>query len=110
MLKWQQMTAYKWAVIFAPAPIEPARLAVRDPCQVAAQNIGSERYSHQERTHPEAPVAVHPAPVGAWVRLAVVAAMSFVEVPVSCHIASGCIVAFRNAVVCAPSLCSGAML
>ena len=33
-------------------------------------------------------------PVGTWVRLPVVAAMSFVEVPVSCHIASDCIVAF----------------
>ena len=72
----------------------PAHLAPRDQRQIATHNEYGKRHGHQKRAHPEAPVAVHSMPVRTWVRLTVVAAMSFVEVPVSCHIASGYIVAF----------------
>ena len=74
----------------------PALLAARDQRQVTTHNKDGERHCHQERAYPEAPVAMHPMPIGTWVRLTVVAAMSFVEVLVSCHIASDCIVAFGN--------------
>ena len=79
---------------FCACHFEPAHLAARDQRQIATHNEDGERHGHQERTHPEAPVAVHPMPIGTWVRLTMVAAMSFVEVPVSCHIASDSIVAF----------------
>jgi hypothetical protein len=108
---YRSIVTFTLAMFFlAPARVAPANLPPRDQRQVAAHNEDGERYGHQKSTHPEAPVAVHPMPVGTWVRLTVVAAMSFVEVPVSCHIASGSIVAFGNAVICGSSLCTVATL
>ena len=51
---------------------------------------------------------MHPMPIGTWVRLTMIAAVSFVEVPVSCHIASDSIVAFGDAAVCESSRRTGA--
>ena len=98
------------ALSFCACPFVPALLAARNQRQIATHNEDSERYSHQESAHPEAPISMHPMPIGTWVRLTVVAAMSFVEVPVSCHIASDYIVAFGDAVVCESSRHIGATL
>ena len=93
---------------FCACPFVPARLAVQDQRQIVAHNEDGECHGHQERTHPKTPVAVHPMPVGTGVLFTVVAAMSFVEVPVSCHVASDCIVALRTAAVRESSQRTGA--
>jgi len=63
-------------------------LVAWDPSQVAAHNVDGESCGHEERAHPEAPVAVHPLPIGPRTRFTLFATVSFVVVPVTCHIAS----------------------
>jgi hypothetical protein len=56
---------------------------MRNPRQVSAQNVNSERRTHKKRAHPETPVTVHPSPIGTRVRFAFVAAVAFWIVLVS---------------------------
>ncbi len=79
--------------------LRPPWLAAPNQRQVATQNEDSERYGHEQRTPPEAPVAVHPMPVGAGILFTMVATVSFVKVPVSCHNTSDCNVVFRKIAV-----------
>lgn len=87
--------------------LRPARLAARDQRQVITQNEDDERYGHKQHAHPEAPVAMHPMPVWAGVLFTMVATISFVVVPVSCHFAFLCIVRFLNPSVGEISLHTG---
>jgi hypothetical protein len=74
----------------------PPWLAAGNESEIVAHNEDGKCHGHEECTHPEAPVTVHPLPVGTWVRFTMVAAMSFSEMPVSSHIASSCVVAIRK--------------
>jgi hypothetical protein len=64
------------------------RLAARYPRKVSAQHINGDRGSHKDRTYPKAPVKVHPSPVGAGIRLTLLATISFAVVSVSGHLFS----------------------
>lgn len=59
-----------------------------NPCQVATENVNSERSRHEDRADPEAPVTMHALPVRTWIRLSAVATMSFKVMLVSCHLFS----------------------
>jgi hypothetical protein len=59
-----------------------------NPCQVATENVNSERSRHEDRADPEAPVTMHALPVGAGLRFAAVAAISFMVVLASGHLFS----------------------
>jgi hypothetical protein len=48
-----------------------------NPGEVSAQNIYSERRTHEEYADPEAPVTMHPSPVGTRVRFASTIAIAF---------------------------------
>ena len=64
------------------------RLGPWNPCQVATQNVDSERGSHEDSAYPEAPVAMHPSPVRARIGLTSVATISFQIVLAPCHLFS----------------------
>jgi len=59
-----------------------------NPCQVAAENVNSERSRHQDRADPEAPVTMHALPVRPGFRFTAVAAVSFLVVLASGHLFS----------------------
>jgi hypothetical protein len=61
-------------------------MAIWNPRQIATYNMDGERDSHEDFTYPEAPVTMHPSPVGT--RLTPVAAISFQVVLPSCHFVS----------------------
>jgi hypothetical protein len=65
-----------------------SRLVMRNPRKVAAENVDCESCCHQECANPEAPVAVHPLPVGAGTRFTVFTTLSLVIVLISGHISS----------------------
>ncbi len=60
-------------------------VAVRNPSQVAAENVNSERGRHEERTDPEPPVTMNTLPVRAGLGFTAVAAVSFMIVLASGH-------------------------
>ena len=59
-----------------------------NPCQIAAENVNSERSRHEDRADPEAPVTMHALPVRAGFGFTAVAAVSFVVVLASGHLFS----------------------
>ena len=59
-----------------------------NPCQVAAENVNSERGRHEERTYPEAPITMHTLPVRAGLGFTVFATVSFMIVLASGHLFS----------------------
>ena len=63
-------------------------VAMRDPCQVASQNVNSERRRHAKRPYPETPVPMHTLPVRTGARFAAFTTISLMIVPVSCHLFS----------------------
>jgi hypothetical protein len=58
-------------------------MTIWNPCQIATENVDCKRRSHEDSAYPEAPVAMHPSPVRARIRLTAVAAIPFGIVPVS---------------------------
>jgi hypothetical protein len=83
-----RLNAQRIQVYFAVFASPLSRRAPWNPRQVDAQNEDSERRRHEKRAYPEAPVAMHPSPVRARIGLAIIAAVSFPVVPVSCHLVS----------------------
>jgi hypothetical protein len=65
-----------------------ARQAARNPSQVSTQDVNGDSRDHEDRAYPEAPVTMHAPPVRAWVRLAIIAAISFGVVFASGHLIS----------------------
>ena len=63
-------------------------MAIWNPRQIATQNVDSERGRHENSAYPEAPVTMHPSPIGTGIGLAPVAAISFQVVLASCHFVS----------------------
>ena len=59
-----------------------------NPCQVAAENVNSERSRHEDRADPEAPVTMHALPVRTGFGFTAVAAVSFMVVLASGHLFS----------------------
>ena len=59
-----------------------------NPCQIAAENVNSERSRHEDRADPEAPVTMHALPVRARLGFTAVAAVSFMVVLASGHLFS----------------------
>jgi len=59
-----------------------------NPCQIAAKHVYGECGRHQDRACPEAPIAMHPSPVRAWIWLTGVAAVALMIVFVSSHLFS----------------------
>jgi hypothetical protein len=64
--------------------VEPLLIA-RNPRQVAAENVDCESCCHEECANPEAPVAVHPLPVGPGARFTMFTTLSLVIVFISGH-------------------------
>jgi hypothetical protein len=59
-----------------------------NPCQIATQNVNSERRRHKKRAHPEAPITMHTLPVRARAGFTAVATISFPVVLASRHLFS----------------------
>jgi hypothetical protein len=59
--------------------------AARNPRKVSTQNVNGDSGNHEDRANPEAPVIMHTPPVWAGVRLATIAAISFMIVFASGH-------------------------
>jgi len=64
------------------------RLAARNECQISAEDVNRECSEHENRAHPEAPVAMHSLPIGTRSGFAPRAAVSFRVVLVSGHFVS----------------------
>ena len=60
-------------------------MATRNPRQIAAQNIDSERGRHEDGAYPEAPVTMHAPPVRPRIWFANAVTVPFGVVLVSCH-------------------------
>ena len=60
-------------------------MPIWNPCQIATQNIDSERSSHEEGPYPEAPVTMHTSPVRPWIGFASAVTVPFGVVLVSSH-------------------------
>ena len=61
------------------------RMAARNPGQAATEHVNRQRGEHQDGACPEAPVAMYSPPIRAWIRLTLIAAISFNIVLVSGH-------------------------
>ncbi len=62
-------------------------MAIWNPGQVATKHVDGQG-CHQNRSYPEAPVPMHAPPIWTRARLAAVATISLMVMPVSCHFVS----------------------
>lgn len=63
-------------------------VAMRNPRQIATQNIDRERGSHEDSAYPKAPIKMHAPPVRTGTRFTALAAVSFSVVFASRHLFS----------------------